>query len=66
MSHLLIELGNSGAQADSCPLQDVHRALTAFPELNSRIAPDRQGLVLLPQVHLGFAAQTDSWMTPGS
>jgi pyruvate/2-oxoglutarate dehydrogenase complex dihydrolipoamide acyltransferase (E2) component len=34
-------------------------ALEAFPELNSRIDGDRQELVRLPQVHLGFAAQTD-------
>ncbi|MES5820829.1 dihydrolipoamide acetyltransferase family protein [Streptomyces sp. RG80] len=34
-------------------------ALAAFPELNSRIDADRQELVRLPQVHLGFAAQTD-------
>ncbi|MGW2566249.1 2-oxo acid dehydrogenase subunit E2 [Streptomyces sp. NPDC001537] len=34
-------------------------ALAAFPELNSRVDADRQELVRLPQVHLGFAAQTD-------
>jgi pyruvate/2-oxoglutarate/acetoin dehydrogenase E1 component/pyruvate/2-oxoglutarate dehydrogenase complex dihydrolipoamide acyltransferase (E2) component len=34
-------------------------ALAAFPELNSRVDTDRQELVRLPQVHLGFAAQTD-------
>ena len=34
-------------------------AIEAFPELNSRIDTDRQELVRLPQVHLGFAAQTD-------
>ncbi|NUP44276.1 MAG: transketolase, partial [Streptomyces sp.] len=34
-------------------------ALAAFPELNSRIDADRQELVRLPHVHLGFAAQTD-------
>ncbi|WP_338059335.1 dihydrolipoamide acetyltransferase family protein [Streptomyces coacervatus] len=34
-------------------------ALAAFPELNSRVDADRQELVRLPQMHLGFAAQTD-------
>ncbi|NUR02825.1 MAG: 2-oxo acid dehydrogenase subunit E2 [Streptomyces sp.] len=34
-------------------------ALAAFPELNSRVDTDRRELVRLPQVHLGFAAQTD-------
>ncbi|MFF5369825.1 2-oxo acid dehydrogenase subunit E2 [Streptomyces sp. NPDC013187] len=34
-------------------------ALAAFPELNSRVDSDRRELVRLPQVHLGFAAQTD-------
>ncbi|MGW7206670.1 2-oxo acid dehydrogenase subunit E2 [Streptomyces sp. NPDC054837] len=34
-------------------------ALAAFPELNCRVDADRQELVRLPQVHLGFAAQTD-------
>ncbi|MFD5406104.1 2-oxo acid dehydrogenase subunit E2 [Streptomyces griseorubiginosus] len=34
-------------------------ALAAFPELNSRVDADRQELVRQPQVHLGFAAQTD-------
>ncbi|MFI7400359.1 2-oxo acid dehydrogenase subunit E2 [Streptomyces sp. NPDC049541] len=34
-------------------------ALAAFPELNSRVDADRQELVRHPQVHLGFAAQTD-------
>ena len=34
-------------------------ALAAFPELNSRVDAGRQELVRLPQVHLGFAAQTD-------
>ncbi|GAA2477069.1 2-oxo acid dehydrogenase subunit E2 [Streptomyces longisporus] len=34
-------------------------ALAAFPELNSRVDADRQELVRLPHVHLGFAAQTD-------
>ncbi|MEV6943128.1 2-oxo acid dehydrogenase subunit E2 [Streptomyces sp. NPDC051172] len=34
-------------------------ALAAFPELNSRVDAERQELVRLPHVHLGFAAQTD-------
>ncbi|MFB6849854.1 2-oxo acid dehydrogenase subunit E2 [Streptomyces sp. NPDC056373] len=34
-------------------------ALAAFPSLNSRVDSDRGELVRLPQVHLGFAAQTD-------
>ncbi|MFC8142793.1 2-oxo acid dehydrogenase subunit E2 [Streptomyces paradoxus] len=34
-------------------------ALAAFPELNCRVDAGRQELVRFPQVHLGFAAQTD-------
>jgi pyruvate/2-oxoglutarate/acetoin dehydrogenase E1 component/pyruvate/2-oxoglutarate dehydrogenase complex dihydrolipoamide acyltransferase (E2) component len=34
-------------------------ALAAFPALNSRVDADRQEVVRLSQVHLGFAAQTD-------
>ncbi|TLS44247.1 transketolase [Streptomyces montanus] len=33
-------------------------ALAAFPELNARIDTDRADIVRMPQVHLGFAAQT--------
>ncbi|WP_405672994.1 2-oxo acid dehydrogenase subunit E2 [Streptomyces sp. NBC_01530] len=34
-------------------------ALAAFPALNSRVDTGRQEIVRLPEVHLGFAAQTD-------
>ncbi|MCT9078849.1 2-oxo acid dehydrogenase subunit E2 [Streptomyces fulvoviolaceus] len=34
-------------------------ALAAYPQLNARVDGDRQEIVRLPQVHLGFAAQTD-------
>ncbi|KNB49169.1 dihydrolipoamide acetyltransferase family protein [Streptomyces caatingaensis] len=33
-------------------------ALAEFPELNSRVDTEAQEIVLLPAVHLGFAAQT--------
>ncbi|WNM36505.1 dihydrolipoamide acetyltransferase family protein [Streptomyces sp. Li-HN-5-11] len=33
--------------------------LAAFPELNARVDTDRGEIVRLPQVHLGFAVQTD-------
>nr|WP_254390614.1 dihydrolipoamide acetyltransferase family protein [Streptomyces sp. AC550_RSS872] len=33
--------------------------LAAFPELNARVDADRAEIVRMPQVHLGFAAQTD-------
>jgi pyruvate/2-oxoglutarate/acetoin dehydrogenase E1 component/pyruvate/2-oxoglutarate dehydrogenase complex dihydrolipoamide acyltransferase (E2) component len=33
--------------------------LTAFPALNARVDDARSQIVRLPQVHLGFAAQTD-------
>nr|WP_303715889.1 dihydrolipoamide acetyltransferase family protein [Kutzneria buriramensis]WKX16360.1 dihydrolipoamide acetyltransferase family protein [Kutzneria buriramensis] len=33
-------------------------ALAAFPELNARVDTDRGELIRLPEVHLGFAAQT--------
>nr|WP_319355173.1 dihydrolipoamide acetyltransferase family protein [Streptomyces turgidiscabies] len=33
--------------------------LAAFPQLNSRVDDIRSEIVRLPQVHLGFAAQTD-------
>ncbi|MGV9311012.1 dihydrolipoamide acetyltransferase family protein [Streptomyces sp. NPDC003691] len=34
-------------------------ALARHPELNSRVDTDRREVVLLPEVHLGFAAQTE-------
>ncbi|WP_301127258.1 dihydrolipoamide acetyltransferase family protein [Streptomyces cacaoi] len=34
-------------------------ALSRFPELNAFVDTDAREIVLLPQVHLGFAAQTD-------
>ncbi|MEU3598873.1 dihydrolipoamide acetyltransferase family protein [Streptomyces sp. NPDC006798] len=34
-------------------------ALARYPELNSRIDTDRREIVRLPEVHLGFAAQTE-------
>ncbi|MFF4092558.1 dihydrolipoamide acetyltransferase family protein [Streptomyces sp. NPDC001834] len=34
-------------------------ALARFPELNSTVDPDAREIVRLPEVHLGFAAQTD-------
>jgi len=34
-------------------------ALAEFPELNARVDEGRREIVRLPQVHLGFAAQTD-------
>ncbi|WP_186768064.1 dihydrolipoamide acetyltransferase family protein [Streptomyces qinzhouensis] len=34
-------------------------ALARYPELNSRVDPGRREIVLLPEVHLGFAAQTE-------
>ncbi|MFE9450305.1 dihydrolipoamide acetyltransferase family protein [Streptomyces sp. NPDC006739] len=34
-------------------------ALAAFPDLNARVDADRQEIVRQPEVHLGFAAQTD-------
>ncbi|MDO0915188.1 dihydrolipoamide acetyltransferase family protein [Streptomyces sp. DT2A-34] len=33
--------------------------LAAFPALNARVDADRAEIVRMPQVHLGFAAQTD-------
>ncbi|WP_335934037.1 dihydrolipoamide acetyltransferase family protein [Streptomyces sp. PTD5-9] len=34
-------------------------ALARFPELNSRVDPEAREIVRLPEVHLGFAAQTE-------
>jgi pyruvate dehydrogenase E2 component (dihydrolipoamide acetyltransferase) len=34
-------------------------ALARYPELNSRVDAERGEIVVLPQVHIGFAAQTD-------
>jgi pyruvate dehydrogenase E2 component (dihydrolipoamide acetyltransferase) len=34
-------------------------ALTRFPELNSTVDTEAREIVVLPEVHLGFAAQTD-------
>ncbi|MFF3729996.1 dihydrolipoamide acetyltransferase family protein [Streptomyces sp. NPDC002476] len=34
-------------------------ALARFPELNSTVDPEAREIVRLPEVHLGFAAQTD-------
>ncbi|MEU5837701.1 dihydrolipoamide acetyltransferase family protein [Streptomyces diacarni] len=34
-------------------------ALTRFPELNARVDTEAREIVVLPEVHLGFAAQTD-------
>ncbi|MFF2327513.1 MULTISPECIES: dihydrolipoamide acetyltransferase family protein [unclassified Streptomyces] len=34
-------------------------ALTRFPELNSQVDPEAREIVRLPEIHLGFAAQTE-------
>ncbi|MFF4054727.1 dihydrolipoamide acetyltransferase family protein [Streptomyces sp. NPDC001708] len=55
---LLAERASSGVGLLALLARACLTGLAEFPEFNSRVDTDRQEVVRLPQVHLGFAAQT--------